>query len=315
MTALSIMRYYISPSPLCDWCEYCTIPQYRTRHSGPFKAISTSPSTGITFKAHKYSATQLADAFEKLIPGHMEFEIKRQALTRWNALLPEILDGPLLRDAEFDLKDSFSILDDFLLLRALRNRCRVEWVDSRTGRYQSFSGWCEPAEETNQGPTQWIRIVRPTINNPRTVLEILCILMHEMCHAIFAFRCNCFCCSCPLNNMNGEGLDCHGPSWEKLRRSVEETANLHLKGFSKSFNLCHPSEPQIKAERKAVGRMLSGLYKRLMQQGSHSAELKRDERSKRKVEVFERTEQTEVEWMESIECASDIFWKSDHDKI
>ena len=107
------MASYMSPGPLCDCCRYCTNPQRPDYHSRHFKAVLISLVTGIIFQVYCYSATQLVDAFEKLIPGHMDFEIKREALARWEALLPELLDGPLWRESEFDIKDSFSILDPY----------------------------------------------------------------------------------------------------------------------------------------------------------------------------------------------------------
>ena len=272
-----------------------------------------SPVTGIVFKAYEYSAIQLADAFDNIISGHMDFEIKKQALERWNVLLPELLDGPLLRETAFDLKDTFFVLNDFLFLVALRNRCCVEWVDEcRTGEKQNMLGWCESGEETNHGRTHWIRLVRPTGAKPQSVRGILITLMHEMCHAIFAFRCDCACCRCPLNRLNGEGFSGHGPSWWKLARSVEKTANTYLNELFEPMTLCHPDEPNFKFERSRVGRMLSGLYKKIMQQGSQSAELKRVERAKRATERARlladiAKEQTEEKQLETIACAGDMF--------
>ena len=303
----------MSPGPLCDWCKFCTIQERPDYHSRQFKAISMSPVTGIIFKAYEYSATQLADAFEGIVSGHMEFEIKMQALERWNVLLPELLDGPLLRETAFDLKDMFFVLNDFLFLGALRNRCCVEWVDEcRTGKKQKTLGWCEPGEETNHGPIQWIRLVRPTAGKPQSVQDILSTLMHEMCHAIFAFKCNCDCCRCPLNRLNGVGLSGHGPSWGKLRRSIEKTANTHLNGLFERITLCHPTEPEFKIERARVGRMLNGLYKKITQQERESAELKRIERAKKASDQARlladiAKEQTEEKQLETIACAGDMF--------
>lgn len=319
---VSRMAFYVSPGPLCDCCKYCTIPRRTfSYHSDQFKAISTSPVTGITFKAYEYSATQLADAFEKLIPGHMDFEIKQQALARWNVLVPELLDGPLWRDTEFDLKDSFAVLDDFLFMRALQDRCRVEWVDeSHKGWKRATVGWCEPAESTNREPIQWIRIVRPTVDKPRTVWDCLCTLMHEMCHSIFAFKCNCLLCRCLLNRMNGEGLDGHGPSWEKLRRCIERTANLHLEGFSEPIVLCYSNEPQVGTEIKKNAAKLGGLYKKITHQGNQSAELKRAERAKKWAEKTEvlaeiEKEQTEKKQLETLACAGAMFKDFERERV
>lgn len=311
------MALYFSPGPLCDICEYCTVQQRPGYHSVPFKAISVSPITGITFNAYEFSANQLANGFESLIPGHMDFEIKRKALARWDALVPELREGPLWRESEFDLKDSFPVLDDFLFLRAMQDRCNVEWVDeSQKGWKRGKVGWAELAEETNREPKHWIRIVRPSVDNPKTVQDVLCTLIHEMCHAIFAFRCKCLCCRCPLNRMNGEGLSGHGPSWEKLRRCVEKTANLHLDVFSEPIKLCYSNEPEVKLEQQKVARMLSGLYKNVTEQESDPAKSKRLERAKKRAEETEvlaeiEKEQTEEVQLDTIACAGAMFKKQE----
>ena len=305
------MAPYISPVTLCNICKFCTIQERPDRHSRQFKAISISPVTGIVFKAYEYSATQIADAFEGIISGHMEFEIKKQALERWSLLREELFEVPW-RDAEFDLEDAFSVLDDFLFLRALRDRCGVQWVDKRTtGSYHKFVGWCEKAEVTNRGPTQWLCVVRPTIAQNKSVREILGTLMHEMRHAIFAFSCRCYRCSCPLNQMNGEGLSGHGPSWDKLIRSIEESANQHLLTYE-PIPLSYWAEMSFEEERKYVARMLSGLYKKITQQRSESAELKRLERAKKWDEqkaMFAEIEKerTEEKVLDVIACAGDMF--------
>ena len=304
------MASYMSPGPLCDRCKFCTIQERPDRHSRQFKAISISPVTGIVFKAYEYSAIQLADAFDHIISGYMDFEIKKQALERWNVLLPELLDGPLLRETAFDLKDTFFVLNDFLFLGALRKRCCVEWVDEcRTGRWTKTIGWCESGEETNHGPIQWIRLVRPTEAKPQSVRDILITLMHEMCHAIFAFECDCACCRCPLTRLNSEGFSGHGPSWGKLRRSIEKTANTHLSELFGPIALRYPDEPECKTERARVGRMLSGLYKKITEQGSESAELKRVERATERARLLAdiAKEQTEEKQLETIACAGDMF--------
>ena len=67
----------------------------------------------------------------------MDFEINRQASCRSNALTPELLDGPLWRENEFDLKDSFWVLDDFYI-----------WEHSRTGA--EWSRWLNPRKGGNE---------------------------------------------------------------------------------------------------------------------------------------------------------------------
>lgn len=252
----------------------------------------------------------------------MDSMIKRKALIRWGALLQELLDGPLWRETEFDLKVSFTILDDFLFLRALRNRCRVEWVDEcKIGWKRDCVGWCECGEETNQGPTQWIRLVRPTVEKPRTVQEVLGMLMHEMCHAIFAFSCNCFSCrQCLLNRINGEGFTGHGPSWKKLRQSIENTADIHLRGFLEPIRLCHPNEPDAEKEEKKTAKALSGLCKKVTQQESKAADLKRRERDtkwddKIKISAEIEKEQTDERYLETLACASAVLANLERESV
>ena len=112
--------------------------------------------------------------------------------------------------------------------------------------------------------------------------------------------------------MNSEGLNYHGPSWNKLRISIEKTTNLHLMRFYKPIQLCHWAGIEFEEERQHVGRMLSGLYKKIMQQGSESAELKRVERAKRASDQARllaeiAKEQTEEKELETIACAGDMF--------
>ena len=136
--------------------------------------------------------------------------------------------------------------------------------------------------------------------------------MHEMCHALFTFRCHCYCCSCPLNRINGDGLNWHGPSWEKIRRCVERTASLCLNTDDEPILLCYYTEPQAKDEEKKVAKMLSGLYKKVTQQGSESAELKRVERAKRQTEEAEMVAKSKVEpdgeeQLDILACAGTMF--------
>ena len=315
------MACYFSPGPLCDWCEYCNIRERPVYHRRPFEPISISPVTGITFEAHKYSAKQLANGFENIIQGHMDSEIKRLALARWDELLPDLLDGDVWRDAEFDLKDSFHILDDFLFMRALQHQCRVEWVDGcHEGPNRNRLGWCQLEVGTNRGQECLICLVRPTVDRLTSVEVVLSTLQHEMCHALFMFRCQCLCCSCPLNQMNGEGLDGHGPSWQKLRKCVESTASRYLNTFYEPMPLCSSQEPEAQAEENKAAKMLSGLYKKVTQQGSECAELKRVERSKRKTEEAEMVSKMEEEpdggqQLDVLACAGAMFEALEHEAL
>lgn len=55
----------------------------------------------------------------------MDWQIKKEALERWNAMVDELANGP----AEFDLLPVFHIFDDLFFLRALRESCIVEVSD------------------------------------------------------------------------------------------------------------------------------------------------------------------------------------------
>ena len=250
----------------------------------------------------------------------MDSEIKSSALARWNALLPDLLDGSVWRDAEFDLKDPFHILDDFLFMRALQDRCRAEWVDEcQNARKRKWVGWCGLAVPTNRGPRSVISLVRPTVKKPRKIEDVLATLKHEMCHALFAFQCRCYCCRCPLNHMNGRGLSGHGPSWQKIRRCVERTANLYLDNTFESSSLCHHTEPDLKDEEMRVAKMLNGFYKKVTQQGSESAQLKKVERAKRKEEAEmvtkSKVEPDGEEQLDILACAGAMFKTFERERL
>lgn len=85
------------------------------------------------------------------------------------------------------------------------------------------------------------------------------IVLHEMCHALLYLACQCDVCGCHLNRINGEGMRYHGPAWQSVRRSVEDTANLHLTGLYRPFNLCHDLEPDLDLEKKTEFKVLHRL--------------------------------------------------------
>ena len=74
-----------------------------------------------------------------------------------------------------------------------------------------------------------ISIARPKLGKSRNVRDIVCTLLHEMCHALFQFACRCFHCRCKLNIMSEEGLTAYGPSWQRIRNAVEVTVTRHLR--------------------------------------------------------------------------------------
>ena len=117
-------------NPPCGECGYCSSRE-RTLESHPasFDVISNSHIDGINFEADQFTANQIADAFENLSPGHMDWQIKKDAIDRWDALLLGFLKGPELRESEFNLQPVYYLLGEFLILSALQDSCVVEWVD------------------------------------------------------------------------------------------------------------------------------------------------------------------------------------------
>ena len=247
----------------CGECDYCSSSKSDVEsHPTAFEAVSNSPTDGINFQYNHFTANQIADAFASSIPDHMDWKIKTSALERWNTLLPVLLEEPKLRECEFDLQPIYRILDDFLFLRALQDICAVEWVDGRLRvRGRPKDGWVRP-EKNIRGPRYRICMTRPSPEKPRTVHNVLCVLMHEMCHALLYLDCGCRVCNCELNSMNGWGITGHGPAWRRVRAAAQETANVYLKGFDELFLLSHRREPDVRIEAEARVQLLEGIYKR-----------------------------------------------------
>ena len=263
------MAAHIPLNRPCGECEYCSSPNWDLEsHPKTFKAVSNSHLDGINFKFGHFTTNQLADAFANLIPGHMDWKIKTSALERWNTLLPILLEEPELRECEFDIQPIYCLLDDFLFLRALQDICIVEWVDERL-RVQGRPkiGWV--LRDTNiRGPRLRICMSRPSPKKPRTVHNVLCVLMHEMCHALLYLACGCSVCNCELNSMNGWGITGHGPAWRRVREAAQETANLYLKGFAEPFLLAHRREPDVRLEAEARVKLLEGIYKKVSRENN-----------------------------------------------
>ena len=277
------MAAHVPMDQPCGECEYCSWPNWELeRHPTTFKVVSNSHVDGINFKSGHFTTNQIADAFANLIPGHMDWKIKTSAVERWNALLPLLLEEPNLREGEFDIQPLYRLLDDFLFLRALQDICVVEWVDERLrvqGRPKS--GWV--LQETNiRGPRFRICMSRPSPEKPRTVHNVLCVLMHEMCHALLYLACACSVCSCELNNMNGWGITGHGPAWRRVGAAAQETANLSLKGFAEPFLLAHRREPDVRLEAEARVKLLEGIYKKVSKESNPVEREKKIQRSEKR---------------------------------
>lgn len=81
--------------------------------------------------------------------------------------------------------------------------------------------------------------------------------------------------------MSGEGFNHHGPNWEKVRRSVKKTANIYLNRFYGPSIFFDPSEADNQTEKTKTVKMFNGLYKKISEQRSKSADLIRLQRAKR----------------------------------
>ncbi len=126
----------------------------------------------------------------------------------------------------------WDIFNNFLFLGLLKDIYCVKWVDP------GFVGKAVGRLEINNatpGPRAWMYVQRPTPMVPSTLQVCLKILLHEMCHALLYLACQCNICGCHLNRINGEGMRYHGPAWQSVRRSVEDTANLLLTGLYRPF--------------------------------------------------------------------------------
>lgn len=110
----------------CDECNDCCgqtiLP---STHDQFFNPISKSPTEGIDFTSDDYTANQLSDAFTHLIPGHMDWPIKKIALETWDELISNLRAKKPLHTKDIDLEAIFKALDDILFLRALQESCRV----------------------------------------------------------------------------------------------------------------------------------------------------------------------------------------------
>ena len=314
------MRSNIPLEPPCHECKKCTAPDTKTLegHTIGFKIVWNSPVDGINFKAQTYTANQIAETFSRMTLEDFDWEIKRLALQRWNIIVPGLLEGPLLREAEFDLQPVYHVLDDFLFRRALRSNCGVEWADAQKAHCREV-GWAEK-EDNIRGPKHMIYIVRPSVRTPRTVQDCLDTLLHEMCHAIFSLACQCAICGCELNEMNGEGLTGHGPAWQIVAPAIEDCVNLWLKGFSDPFRLSYPAyddamtkrdvNVDLKHEAKIKAKMLGGLYCAINERETETARNKKIERERKRADKARNTaegDRKEAEELENLACVNKWF--------
>lgn len=153
-------------------------------------------------------------------------------------------------------------------------------------------------------------MVRPSRENPRTVHNVLCVLMHEMCHALLFLACECSVCDCELNMMNGYGMTGHGPAWQRMRGAVQETANLYLNGFPEPFSLSRQSEPELRQEAKARLKMLEGLCKKVTKENNDTEQEKKYARNKKRAKERMNTrenDQSNANYNKTLACVVDMF--------
>ena len=295
----------------CGECKRCSSQIWTLEdHPASFEVLSNSHTEGINFKKNVFTANQIADAFANLIPDHMDWQIKKNALERWNELLPGLLEDPELHESEFDLQPVYRLLDDLLFLRALQETCVVEWVDEPLRmKGDPKVGWVE-TKYNIRGPSMRICMVRPSPERPRSVHYVLGMMMHEMCHALLYLACECSICGCELNLMNGPGMTGHGPNWQRVRAAAEETANLHLKGFAEPFLLAHWTEPDVRQEDEARVKLLGGLYEKVTQEDNEVEREKKVERDKKRAVKRKNTRENDQEKMdddETLACMVGMF--------
>ncbi|KAL2042849.1 hypothetical protein N7G274_004609 [Stereocaulon virgatum] len=261
---------------------------------------------------YQYTANQIAAAFVHYIPNYMDWPIKQEALERWKELIPVLSLSP----GEFDLKLIFNALNDFLFLGVLKGLCNIEWVNQPTeGRLKTLRGWCYRQYNMRGSPVQ-IRVVRPTYNDWMEVRDIVCTVMHEMCHALFHFACSCQVCRCKLNEMEGVGLTGHGPSWQLVRKTVEDTANKHLREilgwgeFSSRYLLSYSNEPDTGLEDKVRTKMLGGLYERIKRKEDERECEKIRSRRTKYLELEEKTPESDMKQQledDALACIKFVF--------
>lgn len=144
--------------------------------------------------------------------------------------------------------------------------------------------------------------------------------MHEMCHALLYLAYECSVYNCELNRMNAWGTTGHGPSWQRVRAAAQETANIHLEGFSEPFLLAHPKEPDMKQEARAKVRLLEGLYTKI-KRDEHEVERgkKLERKKKRAVKIINTVEndRRKADNDETLACVVTIFerWEKIADAV
>ncbi|KAL6720348.1 hypothetical protein ACLMJK_002269 [Lecanora helva] len=278
----------------CYVCRNCNrhdeINDMTFKHTGSFWPVSMSPQDGIDFEAHRFTTTQIADAFVEYIPNYTEWPIKQRAADRSDELIWE-LDTVDVR--KFDLRSCFLVLDDFLFLGALKPFCDVRWVDGPFEKYQErLAGWCRPNLNI-KGPRYWIELRRDDTTLYHDVNRTLSLLLHEMCHGLFTSACNCAVCRCTLNTMNAEGLSGHGPDFQRIRLVVEETLQRKFRYSWTSLDIIEVSD-ELTKEKKEKVKALGGLIEKLKMENVVTEQSKKAERIRKRLEDDDNTPEAEA---------------------
>ena len=268
----------------CSKCDRDPSKKYGIdSHHDHFEAVSLSPEDGINFNVDTYTGMQIANAFAGYMPDYMEWPIKKNAIDRWSDILAE-LPEPLIHPATFDLQPIFSVFDDLLFLGALQGFCRVKWVDrAKNARYLMGT---TTGDKTIQGPTTWIQLVRLEEGAIYSVDRYLGTLLHEMCHALEWTTCGCDICICEVNELSAYGVSGHGPAFQRLRITAEETVNRHLRMRS------HIRIPGARREEKAATKkLLHGLYLKITRKNTPAERAKISERGQKRLEGSKNTQE------------------------
>ena len=80
----------------CQQCSGCMWWERDSEVHKELEIISYLPSRGIDFQTVQVAPQSLAEAFVQIIPGHMDWPIKMNALKEWSEVaVPSILEEPI----------------------------------------------------------------------------------------------------------------------------------------------------------------------------------------------------------------------------
>lgn len=263
-----------TPSDTHVYCEVCSLPGlFIGSHPHILRLGSGDPGEEIDMVKSEFTLRTITDSFDLLVPGSMDLPIKRDALARWESILPELQSGPKDRVDEFDLQPAWEVLGDVLFPGFFRVWCRLKWEDRE--ELNGYDG--KITDLATKGQICWIWVARPSIHRPQTVPEALSILLQQMCDAMISLTCGgCKIYIRKMDMINGRSLTDHGPVWQVVKHV--------LSGLSQPFELCHSTEPDTPIEEAIKFRMLRGLSNGAERLSNVSKRLKVQQRARRDLE-------------------------------